>query len=225
MTCAIGFLNAPAGEVALALQGFIDRLPTLAKGRVAPVSGSLEQCLLQLQPLTIGYRPRILLAPTRAPGWTAIFDAHALGQGVGDRTAMLAGTIMKTRGYFFCSIRPKKEAPGQLGGCQFRVLGPEEFLGFVRSVDLIENTPGHWYFEAGGPVQSFEDEAAYRRRRKSERLTQQMLVDYAAAVGLRPWEEDFYTGPYWIASNDLTATAKCSYTLEQARQRLGLPTE
>ncbi|WP_205649263.1 hypothetical protein, partial [Schaalia canis] len=38
----------------------------------------------------------------------------------------------------------------------------------------------------------FEDRGAYESRRVVDRFTPAMLVEYCAALGLRPFDEDFY---------------------------------
>ena len=108
-----------------------------------------------------------------------------------------------------------------MGGRHFRVLGPEQLLGEIRSIDLIENNPGKWYFEVRGEVQPYENLEAYTNRRRTQRLTDDMLLDYTAAVGLHPWDENFYTTPSYLITN--TEPPLLSYTLEQARTELGIP--
>ncbi len=218
LTYSIGFINAPIDDV---VHAFEHRLTsTYDGGEILQLSGSLQESLLRLQPLTIGIRPRILLASTTSPNWTALFDAHANGQGVAQDTTVTAQKL-KTRGYYVACSPPMGKTDGKLGGRHFRVLGPETLLGEIRSVDLIENNPGRWYFEVGGEVQPYEVLEAYERRRKTERFTEDMLVDYAAAVGLRPWDESFYTSPYYLITSEGRPVR--SYTLEQAREKLGLP--
>ena len=47
-----------------------------------------------------------------------------------------------------------------------------------------------------------------------------MLTSYATAVGLHPWEESFYHNPSYLITN--RTRTSYSYTLAQARTRLGL---
>ena len=217
LTYSIGFLNAPSGKVADALTGFFTRVHH--GGRATILNGALEDNLLRLQPLVIGARPRILLAPTALDGWTALFDGDAYGQGVGEIASYMAET-MGVRGYFVSSVPPATRTGHWLGSRQFYMLGPERKLGTIRAVELIENSPGRWNFETGGQVQPYEDFAAYRKRRRADRFTEQMLIDYAAAVGLHPWDETFYHNPSHLITNG--AKAISAFTLPEARAKLGL---
>ena len=218
LTFSIGFLGAPPEKVAGVLVEFFTGVHD--GGRATELGGSLKENLLELQPLTIGSQPRVLLASTALDGWTAVFEGDALGQGVAQLVALLASHQLRVRGYFVASAPPAVKGGHWLGGRQFRVLGPEKKLGTVRTVDLIENSPGRWYFEARGEVQSFEDVEAYGCRRRRDRFTEEMLVGYAAAVGLRPWDESFYRNPSYLVTN--AATIRYPFTLGQARARLGL---
>ena len=218
LTYSIGFLNAPITDVASALTRFISEVGRARK--VRKLSGSLENNLLRLQPLTGGNHPSLLLSSTTAPGWTAVFDADAHGQGVAQDVSMLAEEL-KVRGYYVASALPSSITPRSLGGRQFRVLGPETMLGTVRSIDLIENDPDRWHFAVGGEVQTYENLDAYANERYEQRFTEEMLLEYTAAVGLRPWDENFYTSPSYLITN--TEPPVLSYTLDQARKELGLP--
>ena len=218
LTYSIGFLNAPITEVADAITQFLTRIslsPTLT-----PLSGNLEDNLLHLQPLTVNTRPKTLLTSTTTPGWTALFDAHAHGDGVAQICPMMARE-MSVRGYCVASVLPSSIATKSLGGRQFWVLGPEQLLGHIRSINLIENYPGKRHFEARSEVQPYEDLEAYTNRRRTQRLTDDMLLDYTAAVGLHPWDEDFYTNPSYLITN--TSKPLLSHTLKQAQTELGIP--
>ena len=56
-------------------------------------------------------------------------------------------------------------------------------LAHERSI-AAANDGGRWVFEASGTPFSFEDESAYGARRKSERLTSGMVMDYLAGLGV-----------------------------------------
>jgi hypothetical protein len=65
---------------------------------------------------------------------------------------------------------------------------------------VIQDGP-KWRFDAVGEVQDFEETAAYMRRRVTERFTDLMLIDYAKALGLDPFNPDFYPGPSVLVEN------------------------
>lgn len=219
LTFSIGFLCAPPEKVAKALKRYFFGGVTLW-GRAVRLRGSLEENLLELQPLTIGSQPKVLLASTALDGWTAVFEGDALGQGVAQLVSYAARRLLGVRGYFVTSKPAASRPDSSLGARQFRVLGPEARLGEVRAVWLIENNPGRWDFGTVGEEQPFEDVEAYGRRRRRDRFTEEMLVGYAAAVGLRPWDESFYRNPSYLVTNAERLVS--SFTLEQARARMGL---
>lgn len=219
LTHSIAFLNTPPRKLARALVSFFNRVHN--GGKATRLHGTLSENLMQLQPLVIGSRPRILLTSTTTEEWTAMFDGHALGQGVDDIASYMA-EILKIRGYGFANFPPAASTGKALGGRQFHMLGPEERLGLVRTIDLIENNPGRWHFETSGTPQPYEDLKAYTKRRKTERFTEDMLVNYAAAVGLHPWDETFYHNPSYLITNNEPIIN--SATLAEARTRLGLNT-
>ena len=201
-------------------------------GRVTKLNGTLQGNLLKLQPLVVAARPKILLTSTALEGWTAMFDGDAHGQGVGQLASHMACEL-KARGCFAAAAPPAAATGNKsLGGWQFHVLGPEQQLGYIRTIDLIENFPGRWEFETTGQPQPYEDLEAYKRPRYVDRFTEQMLTQrvaservllltsYATAVGLHPWEESFYHNPSYLITN--RTRTSYSYTLAQARTRLGL---
>ena len=218
LTFSIGFLDAPPEEVAAVLVEFFTRVHD--GGRATELGGSLEENLLELPPLTIGSQPKVLLASTALDGWTAMFEGDALGQGVAQLVSYAARRLLGVRGYFVTSKPAASRPDSSLGARQFRVLGPEARLGEVRAVWLIENNPGRWDFGTVGEEQPFEDVEAYGSRRRRDRFTEEMLAGYAAAVGLRPWDESFYRNPSYLVTN--AATIRYPFTLGQARVRLGL---
>ena len=75
----------------------------------------------------------------------------------------------------------------------WEVYGPEKthFLNYVRSIAAL-NDGGRWTFEESGTPFPFEETGLYRARRIKDRFTLDMLKHHLAALGLRPFEEDFY---------------------------------
>ncbi|WKR20583.1 hypothetical protein AIF0345_0464 [Actinomyces israelii] len=184
LTYSIDFLDATPKKVARAVTRYFRGGPTMW-GRATKLNGTLQGNLLKLQPLMVAARPKILLTSTALEGWTAMFDSHAHGHGVGELIAYLAGA-MRTRGYYIATASPAANPAHGLGGCQFYVLGPEAKLGYIRTINLIENDADQWEFETRGEIQPYEDLEAYKRPRYVDRFTEQMLTSYATAVGLHP---------------------------------------
>jgi hypothetical protein len=77
---------------------------------------------------------------------------------------------------------------------------PTSFLNIERTIQVGRNDDGGWQFDASGHVQSFEDVAAYRSRRLVDRLTPAMIADYAQALGVQPFDVDFYRDAGWLVT-------------------------
>lgn len=86
--------------------------------------------------------------------------------------------------------------PERLGARQFEMFGPvaTDFINYVRTISLVRDG-SRWRFDTAGTVQDFEDVGAYQRRKVVERFTPAMLTEYASALGLEPFQADFYPGP------------------------------
>lgn len=61
---------------------------------------------------------------------------------------------------------------------------------------------GRWEFYQSGEPLPFEDLEAYQRRRVRDRFTPEMLEAYSAALGLRPFDADFYLATGIVRYND-----------------------
>ena len=53
-------------------------------------------------------------------------------------------------------------------------------------------------------------------------FTERMLVDYAAAVGLRPWEDSFYRPPFHLITSLRLGRDRFQRTLAQVRTEMKL---
>lgn len=196
VTSAMGFLRAPLDVVADGLAAW--RRELHGSSRVERLAGGLVDNVLRLEPLTGGVVPRELVVATANPEWTAVVDCAVLGGDQISRTGYLARRL-QIQGVGVVSIPDRPAAvgrPPRYGARQFQIFAPieTEFLNHVREVSLVRDGT-RWRFDAVGTVQDFEDVSAYQRRRVSERFTGQMLVDYSAALGLRPFDDDFFPGP------------------------------
>ena len=73
-------------------------------------------------------------------------------------------------------------------------------------------------------MQPLEDTDAYEQRRKTERLTDQMLINYSAALGLRAFDDDFYSGPSFLVTYPGYVRPEGIHgSLEETREQLGYP--
>ena len=160
------------------------------------VTGTLEHVLLSLLPLTSVWRPRSLFIPTDSP-WTAFVDNGHQGTDAFPPMSYLAERL-GCRGMRVTAVPDTIEgefrgARGHYGGVVWEVYGPEatHFLNYVRSISAV-NDGGRWDFHQSGTPFPFEEIDRYRARRVRDRFTVEMLARYLAALGMRPFDEDFY---------------------------------
>ena len=97
--------------------------------------------------------------------------------------------------------------------------GPNgDALGYVRTVAVV-NDGGNWTFDVSGDPLPFEHVENYNRRKIVERFTFENLRDYAAALGVRCFEEDFYRpeAAHLVELVGPAPNGMKEYTLEEAR--------
>jgi hypothetical protein len=157
---------------------------------------SLESMLLRLLPLAyIGTKE---LWVSTATGGTARFDNCSRGPDNSPPISVLA-LRLKCRGIDVTSVPdiPKVPATGERGtwGVEsLTVYAPHNttFLNIERLIQLSRDDAGGWTFENDGEQYPFEDAVKYMAKRKRERFTREMLLQYAIELGHRPFDEDFY---------------------------------
>ena len=221
LTYSIGFLSAPPERVVRAARWLYFRWPD-AWRRVAVLDCGLEEALLQLQPLEGFLHPRVLVASTALNGWSAVFNGRIHGLG-GRGVSVRLSRALRVPGYFVAAAPPALDPEHFPGFRQFYVLGPQTGRDHVRAVWVSEEEDvGRWHFGTDGEVQPYEDVEAYRRRRHTDRFTERMLVDYAAAVGLRPWEDSFYRPPFHLITSLRLGRDRFQRTLAQMRTEMKL---
>jgi hypothetical protein len=153
--------------------------------------------LKRLPPLTGGVRPRELLVGTVGDCWTAYFDCAFQGSDPSSTVGHLSQAL-QCQGVTVSSaphtVGTSLETPGRYGGVQFELYGPlqTDFINYVRTISAAHDGD-RWRFDADGTVQAFEQTDRYQARRIRDRFTSEMLAAYAAELGLRPFDEDFYS--------------------------------
>ncbi len=170
------------------------------------VRGDLEELLEQLQPLTSPVTRRWVFIPT-APGtpaggpWVCVLPNSHNGADNGVSAPWVArgfnairiessassldhGTNRGTWGlHRFGVFEPDHDAPAANGlvGVKGRTVGVAQFESLRR-----------WDWVDMGEPLPFEDTHRYAAKRVRDRSTQEMLLQYAAACGLSPFEPGFY---------------------------------
>jgi len=190
---------------------------------VRPVSGTLEQVLTSLLPLTSGETQRDLFIPTRS-GWTAYVENGWNGTDAASPMRYMARWL-SIRGLRVVAAPHtlRKHGGGRYGGVMLDVFGPEQpgkILNYVRSI-YVSNDGGRWVFGHSGEPFPFEQVERYQARRVRDRFTFEMLKDYLRHLGLSPFEEDFYlpsgSSAWLVQKTGPFTTVGREYTLEQAR--------
>ena len=220
----MGFLRAPLDVVAEGLVAWRRRIHGSAT--LEPLGGGFQANVSALEPLTTGVRPRELVVSTRNPEWTAVFDCGIQGGDPVSTVGHLARSL-KLYGVVVASIPDVPAAAGQpprYGARQLEMFGPlaTDFINYVRTISVVRDGD-RWRFDANGTVQDFEDLDAYSRRKVADRFTPTMLAEYAAALGLSPFDDDFFPGPCALVSNSAVAPpGLLVLSIKEAQRRAGI---
>lgn len=224
VTSAMGFLRAPLRVVAQGLAEWRQRIH--GSVQVEHRDGSLFANVPVLEPLTSGVRPRELVVATQNSEWTALFDNGVQGGDPVSTVGYLASAL-GVQGTVVVSVPDVPEGPGRrprYGARQLEMFAPTatDFLNCVRTISLTRDG-SRWRFDANGAVQSFEDTEAYEQRKVVDRFSATMLVEYCAALGLRPFDSDFLSGPCVLVRNPATPPQNALVlSLRDAQERLGI---
>lgn len=196
VTSSIGYLNVPLDTAAAGLLAWRRDLYRHADAR--PIQGPLPDLVQHLEPLTGGSRARELLVATRSPEWTAYLDCLLTGTDADTVVSQLCLNL-GCKGVSVAAVPHTLgtglEPQGRYGAVQMTLYGPlrTSWLNQVRSISVAHDG-SRWRFDADGTEQDFETPSLYTRRKIRERFTSDMLAEYCAALGIEPFDEEFY-GP------------------------------
>jgi hypothetical protein len=105
----------------------------------------------------------------------------------------------------------------------FVLYGPEATNGLNIRRAVRVAFESSWNFVTIGEPQTFEDLTRYTARRIRERLDEKAVLDYCAAIGLRPREESFYAPEALVyAYPEQAVPGRRMETFAEAQHRLGL---
>ena len=159
-----------------------------------------------------------------ADGWTAYFDNSVRGTDASSAIGYLC-TQLACNGV---AIRNQPHTAsggnGISGAVILEYFGPHqtEFMNYIRSV-AVAHDGRKWTFATGGTPQPFENPGKYHARSVRERFTREMLVAYCQALGVSPYDEDFYRGRGLLfGQNAPVRPPNVEVNLSQARTWLGL---
>ncbi|WGM20705.1 hypothetical protein QEH68_00500 [Paenarthrobacter sp. OM7] len=193
VTNTMSFIKAPLDEAArIWHESNKADLQDKADALMIEATGTLEEQFARLLPL--GGGSKRLFLETSNPEWTAVVSDSASGS---DLSSMLYFEYAKKRGIHFVIVDEiphsvdKKNYPehrGRHGVRKIMVMGSEEYGSFVSLVN-----DDKWVFDRDGTAfADFEDSAAYKSFKTTDRFTHDMLISYCQNLGLDPFNEDFY---------------------------------
>ncbi|MFL5343607.1 MAG: hypothetical protein ACJ8AT_02380 [Hyalangium sp.] len=225
VSSTMGFLELEAEQAAQAFATW-QRGLVASDGftvEVLPVSGTLEQVLSRLLPLTSGERQRrYVFIPTRS-AWTAYVNSVWTGTDAASPMSYMARRLSIRCLRVVAVPHPLRGDQGRYGAVMLDVFGPEQpgkIHNYVRAIE-VANDGGRWVFEQEGEPFPFEQVDQYQACRVRDRFTFEMLKDYLRHLGLAPFEEDFYMPPgtraWLVQKTGPFTTAGREYTLEAAR--------
>ncbi|QWL27690.1 hypothetical protein E2R33_03000 [Rathayibacter toxicus] len=222
VTSIIGFVNAPVERAVEAYKGWVSSSPG-SEYVFSWVEGGLWEAVWSLEPVEFGSNSKRLFVQTASSEWTAFFDNGAWG-GYPLSAVRVLGQSLGVRSLYISS---KPAPPSEsIGSRRLVVYEPDpspgaELARRVRAIELIKD--GRWSLDLSGDPLPFEDLEAYKNRRVAERFTPDMLNDYCGALGLRPFDDDFYPGPCFLSRRiiDWPVLGKPE-TFAEAQLRLGI---
>jgi len=225
VTSTMGFLELEAEQAAQAFANWHKGLE-ISRGftiEVLPLTGTLEQVLSRLLPLSGWETQRRLFIPT-CSAWTAYVENGWTGTDAASAMSVMAGRL-SVRGLRVVAVPHtlRKDGGGRYGAVMLDVFGPKQpgkFNNYVRALGA-SNDGGRWVFDQSGEPFPFEQVERYQERRVRDRFTFEMLKDYLRHLGLSPFEEDFYLPPgsraWLIQKTGPSITVGREYTLEEVR--------
>ncbi|QTI66728.1 hypothetical protein [Gordonia polyisoprenivorans] len=224
ITWAIGFFKAPTATVAAALEDWRVEIHGRHNVESVAVGGGLSAMLTHVEPLVRGYTPPELLVPTRNTEWTAYFAGGFSGADEAPIGGLARRLPCEAVSFMMVPEREVSRPKQPNGGRSILLIADHdtEWLNYARSVGVGQDG-NRWTFEQQGDPLPFEDVSAYQRRRVKDRFTEEMLVDYAANLGLYPMDEQFYSQQGVLVRSRLEAKASAySMTLAEARAHFDL---
>jgi hypothetical protein len=228
ITSEIGFLEC---ELSRAVDSFVQWTQPIQQQRGVHLtcresSGTLEEKLRSLLPLTSVEARRFLFVPTKSK-WVAFFDNGHQGCDCVTPMAYLARTI-SCRAVRVAAVpnkTPKLKSGrwrGRYGAVILDLFDSEvkDYSNTRRSISVI-NDGGRWRFVQIGEPLPFEDTQIYSAKRIADRFPFEHLVRYLRHLGLEPFDERFYSDPgVLIEKHGPNATGLREYSLEEVRADL-----
>jgi hypothetical protein len=187
VTHDFGLIHTPLGMVVDGLLNWHTSIDI--HYRRSAVTSCLEAALKSLLPLSNSKQRRLFVQT--ASDWTACFQNGIQGSDPFPAMSFLARTlgVLAMR---VCSTPPKAVWPANIWEVYAPPsLGGAEPLGYRRTL-AAANDGGRWVFDQSGEPFPFEKLETYRGGRKRDRFTRDLLQEYLAHFGIRPFDDDFF---------------------------------
>ena len=181
-----------------------------------PVGGDLSTMLRELEPLS-GPMTRALWVETKSE-WTAYFDNSINGSDPYGKIGHLS-RLLSCRGVTIsCFPDIAAQCSGQT---RFDLWGqaPVDAFNCTRSIAATRDGD-RWSWDIEGKRLPFEKIETYSHKRIKDRFPSDLAIEYCLAVGINPFDENFYGRSGVLVENLMIAGSKCrTETYEQARSR------
>ena len=178
----------------------------------------VDQGLSSLVP--IGDLTKFVLVET-IDGRTVLFNNFL--SGAVELPTWSAAEGLGVSGYHICNIPntiSKDQRSGAWGAREIEYRTTETPFNQEPKFGIhLINDAGRWCFYRYGEKQPFENEKVYKSYRKTDRFTQEMLIDYCKALGIPVYDRNFYSDKYILIEQKLQ-TGEKGLTYEEAAIKL-----
>ena len=194
ITSCIGFLETDMDTATAAFlqwqEGLLPKDNTDFHLKKQAEQGSLENLLPLLLPLLSRELRKHLFVATKS-NWIAYFNNKKSGTDAASVIGYLP-TQINCRGLIVKAILndPAKKRPGAI---VFDMYGPQtvNYKNNIRTISLLNDSSKWEFFQQGEPF-NFEETDEYNAPAMQDRFTFSMLTKYLSALGLHPFDENFY---------------------------------
>ena len=192
VTWNIGVIEAAPEDVARVIQPLY--IPNDVLRDIRHETLSIDEGLAGMEPL--GRLSKFLLIETK-DGRTGLFGNSLNPGGIELPTWYAADSLGVPSSHYVCNAPntiSKDQMSGSWGARMVEFRTPEHPYNQEPTfgVNLV-NDAGRWHFYRFGEKQPFENEKAYKARRKPDRFTVEMLVKYCRALGIPVYDRDWYS--------------------------------
>lgn len=226
LTFAIGFIEIPLPVLLQEVKNWYGDIFNAVE--VHSINEPLSKAITLLPPLCKSQRRKLFIS-TKSQ-WIACFGNGIRGAEPNPVISHLC-LKLKCRGFTAESVPDTisfvSGDRGTLGAIQFSIFSaePTNFSNHERVISLANegSSKPKWDFYYDGKVQNFEEPEQYKNKRIKKRFTEEMLIRYCLALGVKVNNAEFYGGSGFIVDikDPLPAYDK-EISLFEARQVLGL---